>query len=89
MSAIRDPAAIYGGMMTVQQAAGRIGISASKLYQLVAGRQIGHYRVGGRILFSDEDVASFIARCRVGVIAGAPPAPDRSLLPRLKHLRIG
>jgi excisionase family DNA binding protein len=72
--------------MTVREASRRIGISASKLYQLVAARKIGHYRVGGKLIFSDDDVATFLASCRVGV-AVTPIAIHRTR-PRLKHLRL-
>jgi len=41
----------------VKAAARQLGISVSKLYQLVASRQISHYRIGGKILFSQQDIA--------------------------------
>jgi excisionase family DNA binding protein len=66
--------------MTIMQAARKIGISASKLYQLVAARQIAHYRVGGKIIFSEDDIASFLAGCRVS----ATPAANITQPPRLK-----
>lgn len=72
--------------MTVKEAAKRIGISASKLYQLAAAGRIGHYRVGGKIIFSDADVDAFLASCRVGV-ATHPVATPRTR-PRLKHLNL-
>jgi excisionase family DNA binding protein len=72
--------------MTVREASGRIGISASKLYQLVAAHKIAHYRVGGKILFQDDDIAAFLAGCRVTV------APPKTIIhsPRfkLKHIRL-
>jgi excisionase family DNA binding protein len=72
--------------MTVIEASKKIGISPSKLYQLIAARQIAHYRVGGKILFSDEDIIAFLAGCRVGV-AAAPAATPRPRL-QLKHLKL-
>lgn len=73
--------------MNVRQAAQRIGISASKLYQLVARRAIAHYRIGGRIVFQDVDVDSYLASCRVGAVA--PVATTAPSVPfRLKHLSL-
>jgi excisionase family DNA binding protein len=74
--------------MTVTQAAEKIGISPSKLYQLAGNRQIAHYRIGGKIIFSEQDVAAFLEACRVGtaapVMRKAPP-----VRPVLRHLSVG
>ena len=72
--------------MTVAQAAEKIGISASKLYQLIAARAITHYRVGGKILFSQADVDAYLASCRVGAVAPVATAPRVQI--KLKHLRL-
>ena len=72
--------------MTVTEAAKKIGISTSKLYQLVAARHIAHYRVGGKIVFSEGDITSFQTSCRVPIVTTsvAPPSPKL----RLKHLSL-
>jgi excisionase family DNA binding protein len=72
--------------MTVAVAAKRIGISVSKVYQLVAAGRISYYRVGKKILFQDEDVAAFLSSCRVA----ASPAETISHAPRfkLKHIQL-
>ena len=49
--------------MSVAEAAKKIGISASKLYQLVTARRICHYKIDGKILFSDDDIAAFMQSC--------------------------
>jgi excisionase family DNA binding protein len=69
--------------MTVPEAAKRIGISASKLYQLAAARRIAHYRIGGKIIFGEDDLAAFMAICHVDVVA---PARSLPRAPRLKHI---
>ena len=73
--------------MTVAEAAKKIGISASKLYQLVSAGEIAHYRVGGKIIFRDDDIASFLANCRVESASTKVIAPPPH--PRLKHLSLG
>jgi excisionase family DNA binding protein len=74
--------------MNVQEAARRIGVSRSKLYQLVASRRIAHYRVGAKILFADEDIRAYVNACRINP---EPPAlPLRSAVPQsplLRHLK--
>jgi hypothetical protein len=35
----------------------------------VAARRIAHYKIGGRILFSEADVDAYLASCRVGAVA--------------------
>jgi len=72
--------------MTIAEAAPRLGISASKLYQLVAARAIAHYRVGGKIVFSQADIDDYLARCRVAAVAPVPAAPRVKL--RLKHITL-
>lgn len=71
----------------VKAAARRLGISVSKLYQLAAQHRIGHYRIGGKILFSEQDIAAFLAGCRVGV-AAAPAAATTVPQLKLKHLKL-
>jgi excisionase family DNA binding protein len=72
--------------MTVSEAAKRIGISVSKLYQLAASRAISHYRIGGKIVFSDNDIDAYLASCRVGAVAPSAPAPRVHL--KLRHLTL-
>jgi excisionase family DNA binding protein len=69
------------------ETARRIGISNSKLYQLVAARAIAHYRIGGKIVFFEADVDAYLASCRVGAAAPAAAAPRVPV--KLKHLRLG
>lgn len=72
--------------MTVVEAARRIGISPSKLYQLAAARAIAHYRVGGKIVFFEADVDAYLASCRVGAVTPVVAAPRVHL--KLKHLSL-
>lgn len=72
--------------MSVAEAAKRIGISASKLYQLVAARRVSHARVDGKIILSDQDIAEFLASCRVAAVAPVAAAPRVQL--KLKHIKL-
>lgn len=58
--------------MTAKQAAERLGISKSLLYQLVAEKRLPHRRIGGKgrrgkIVIEEEDVRAFMEGCKVEV----------------------
>ena len=72
--------------MTVTEAATKIGISPSKLYQLASARAIAHYRIGGKIVFFDQDIAAYLASCRVGAVTPLVTAPRTHL--KLKHVSL-
>ena len=72
--------------MTVAGAAKRIGISPSKLYQLVAARAISHYRVGAKIVFSEADIEAYLTACHVGAIPSTVTTPRIQL--KLKHVSL-
>ena len=63
-------------MLPVKEAAKRLGISQSKLYQLASLRKIAHYRVGGKIVFAEADLTAYLDSCRVeaGEIAARRPS---------------
>jgi excisionase family DNA binding protein len=85
----RDEARRFGGgMRSVKQAAERLGVSANKIYQLVSAREISFYRVGGKILFSDEDIAAYLASCHFEISSHAAITPIPRTRLRLKHLKL-
>jgi excisionase family DNA binding protein len=72
--------------MTVIEASKKIGVSASKLYQLVAARRIAYYRIGGKIVFAETDIDTFLASCRVGAFAATVASPRVPI--KLRHIRL-
>ena len=76
------------GMRSVKQAAEHLGVSASKIYQLASSRKIPFYRVGGKILFTDQDLAAYLASCRVEISPHAAVLPIPRTRFRLKHLKL-
>jgi excisionase family DNA binding protein len=64
-------------LYTISEAAPQLRLSRAKLYDLVARRQIGHCRIDGKILFTDEDLAAFLASRRV-----EPVTPRKTPIPR-------
>jgi excisionase family DNA binding protein len=72
-------------MFPVKEAAKKLGISATKLRQLVSRREISFYRIGGKILFSDELIQDFLAGCRVEKATKDTALPPRKV--NFHHLR--
>lgn len=72
-------------MFTIKQAAPRIGVSPSKVRQLVSLKLIAHFRVGGKILIAQDDIDAYLARCRVDVAEAPKPKPPPVTL---QHIRL-
>jgi excisionase family DNA binding protein len=57
--------------VTVKEAAEKLEVSVSLVYQLIADARLPHHRIGGRgrrgkIVIQNEDIQAFLASCRVG-----------------------
>jgi len=64
-------------MMTVGELAGRLAVSRSKVYALIEAGTIGHYRIGGSIRVSEEQLTAYLESCKVVTAeqaSGSPPA---------------
>ena len=72
-----------GHLLTIREAAGRLGISADYLYRLARDGEIDHYRIGKRVLFAPAHLDAYLESClvRIGERRGRPAAV-------LKHVRI-
>jgi excisionase family DNA binding protein len=76
-------------LLTVKQAAERLGISPALTYSLVAGRKLRFCRVGngrGRIRIPEDAIGEYLARCTFEATDEEPSRPV-SRMPRLRHLR--
>lgn len=65
-------------MLTVREAADRLGVSQALIYALVSARKIRHQRHGlrrGAIRIPEDALAEYQARCTVDVDE-APPTDD-------------
>lgn len=71
-------------MFSVREAAKKLGISRSKLYELVERREVSYFRVGGKILFEESDLRAFLDTCRV---AAEPKQAAQTPAARQKTLR--
>lgn len=70
--------------LTPKEAATRIGVSVSLVYEWCAQKRLRHYRFGGkgkrgRILIEESDLAAFLESCLV----------DPSPVLQLRHLDLG
>ena len=55
-----DPSA----MLTVAQAAARLGVSARKVYDLADSGDLPCYRMGRSVRIAEDDVTEYLAQCR-------------------------
>ena len=74
-------------MLTAKQAAERLGVSDSLIYEWCSTGQLVHFRFGrkgkrGKLLIDEKDLDAFLAACRQEVKPQIPEAPP------LKHIRL-
>jgi excisionase family DNA binding protein len=74
-------------MLTPKEAAARIGVSDSLIYEWCSSGLLPHYRFGrpgrrGKILIDEKELDALLAACR----QNARPQEE---IPPLKHIRIG
>ena len=72
--------------LSVKQAAERVGVSESMIYQWCHERRLAHLRLGtggrrGKILIEEADLDAFVNAQRV-------EAGEASTAPALKHIKI-
>jgi excisionase family DNA binding protein len=78
-------------LLTVQQAAARLGISAGLIYALCAQRRLRHERHGlgrGKIMIPEDSIEEYRRSVTVGVQpeAAAPALPPVQV--QLKHIKL-
>lgn len=74
-------------LLTVKEAAARLGVSKGLVYALASGRKLRFVRVGhgrGRIRIPEDAVEEYLARSTFGIVE-PKPSPERF---RLKHLKL-
>ena len=49
-------------LLRISEAAELLRLSKSKVYQLVENQKIPHYRLDGRIVFSEEQIEKYLAQ---------------------------
>jgi excisionase family DNA binding protein len=74
-------------MLTPKQAAARIGVSDSLIYEWCSSGLLPHYRFGrrgrrGKILIDEAEFDAFLASCR-------QETRPRAQVPPLNHIQIG
>jgi len=78
-------------MLTVKEAAERLGVSPSLVYSLIAARKIEHVRVGlgrGVLRLTEEAIVAYQRRNAVEVVEEEAPRPVAVRRPALKHLKL-
>jgi excisionase family DNA binding protein len=70
-------------LLRLKDAAARLALSASRLYEMVAAGEIGHHRLGGAIRISEIQIAEYLEQTK----RERRERPDKSQ-PRRPRLRI-
>lgn len=52
-----------GKMLTVKDAAERLGVPVKTVYKLTAERQLAHYRIGRAVRIAEADLDSYMSGC--------------------------
>jgi excisionase family DNA binding protein len=65
------PAPVAVELLTVDQAADRLGMSVRHVRRLIADRQIGYHRLGRSVRLHPADVDAYVAKTRVAPITEA------------------
>jgi len=63
-----------GELLDVSQAAARLHVSRSYLYQLVDRREISHVRLGRRLLFHEDQLQAYVDAHTVSAAPGSEAA---------------
>lgn len=71
-------------MLLVKDVAARLRLSPAKVYELIEGRKLEHFRFGGAIRVSEAQLQAFIQGC---LVAGRGEQP-KVARPKLKHLKL-
>ena len=69
-------------LLTVEEAADRLGTSVRFVRRLIAERRIAYVKVGRHVRLDPADVEAFIAASRVQVRPSRPPSPRSPPWPR-------
>jgi excisionase family DNA binding protein len=75
-------------MFSVKQAATKIGVSPSKVYELVRHRKVAHHRVDGKIILAEADLDAYLARCRIDAVGQVTSAPPQGVFKQLDPARL-
>ena len=53
-------------LMSIRELSEQTGVSRSKLYELVERGDLPHFRIGGAIKISDQQIEEYLESCRRG-----------------------
>ena len=77
-------------MYTIAEASDLVGLSTSKLYELVQEKKIGHHRMDGSIRISGAQIEMYLATTNVETMREREESPtkEKHSRPRLRHIRL-
>lgn len=72
-------------LLTVREAAARLGLSPDAVYELCRAGKLAHYRLGvhgGRLMVAEADLAAYLESCRVESATSKPRMTLRHVRPQ-------
>ncbi len=72
-------------MLSIREAALRLGISPDAVYELCRAGRLAHYRLGvhgGRLMIAEPDLAAYLESCRVEAATARPRMTLRHVRPQ-------
>lgn len=74
-------------LLKVGEAAERLSLSVSKVYQLLEAGTLAHHRIGGALRISEEQLRQYLDQTKRDRSAPASPV-RKSRRPRLRHIQL-
>jgi excisionase family DNA binding protein len=71
---------------TVSEVAEYLRLSVSKIYEMKDSGEIGHYRIGGKIVISEEQLQRYLEATKQE--RGKVSATRQPPRPRLRHIKL-
>ena len=76
-------------MLRVRDIAKRLALSESKVYQLIRSGELPHYKLGGALRVSEEQLMDYLVASQKGrVEAPEVPPPAPTTRPKLRHIKL-
>ena len=63
-------------MLTVKEAAGRLGVPIKTVYKLTEERQLAHYRIGRAVRIAEADLDRYMSSCYTAAQPAVTPSRE-------------
>jgi excisionase family DNA binding protein len=63
--------------LSVAELSQKLRLQRSSVYELTSARRIPHFKLGGKLLFSEEDIERWVEKQRVDLSNGGTSEPNK------------